>query len=101
MKPSYVNVSTARLALLLSLSACGTPDLPGAVEGAGQSRSAVTINGVTAVATFQSLGFSWAPAGGSTSQVATIQFRAVGSTAWRSGMPLWFDARDSSYRGSL
>ena len=54
-----------------------------------------------AVATFHSLGLYWTPQGGGESNVARVEFRKSGSSDWRKGLDLWFDARNSEYRGSL
>jgi PKD repeat protein len=52
-----------------------------------------------AVATFHSIGLYWYdPSGGAT---AKVQFREQGSADWRSGLDLWYDTRNSEYRGSL
>ncbi len=53
------------------------------------------------VATFESIGLTWSPSGGSASRIASARYRVAGATAWQDGYPLWFDARDSEYRGSL
>jgi hypothetical protein len=55
----------------------------------------------TYVATFQSLGLYWSPPGGGEANPATVRFRKAGSSAWREGLPLWFDSRNAEYRGSL
>jgi hypothetical protein len=54
----------------------------------------------SAVSTFQSIGLYWSPEGGAEHVAATVQFREPGGR-WRQGLDLWFDARDSQYRGSL
>jgi len=53
-----------------------------------------------AVTTFQSIGLYWKPANG-TGQQAAVRFRQAGSTKWREGLDLWYDARNAEYRGSL
>lgn len=55
----------------------------------------------SAVSTFHSIGLYWSPAGGAESNAARVQFRPSGSSAWRQGLDLWFDARNGEYRGSL
>jgi PKD repeat protein len=61
--------------------------------------------GPDAIPTFQSIGLYWAPPQASSTNVATVQFRPVGTAAWRPGLDLWFDARTSpagpEYRGSI
>lgn len=57
--------------------------------------------GTAAVATFESLGLYWkAPAnpGGAGCQ---IRYRKTGETAWKPGLPMWYDTRNSECRGSL
>ena len=55
----------------------------------------------SAVSTFHSIGLYWSPEGGSGSNAARVQFRPAGSSEWRQGLDLWFDARNNEYRGSL
>ncbi|MFA6961416.1 MAG: right-handed parallel beta-helix repeat-containing protein [Opitutaceae bacterium] len=52
-----------------------------------------------AVATFQSVGLYWSP--GQEPGDCSVSYQKIGDTGWRDGMPLWFDARDGEYRGSL
>jgi hypothetical protein len=54
-----------------------------------------------AVATFESLGLYWRPAQGSATRVAAVRYRPVGKADWFMALPLWFDARDREYRGSI
>jgi hypothetical protein len=54
-----------------------------------------------AVSTFHSIGLYWSPPGGSESSSARVEFRTAGGGAWRRGLDLWFDTRNSEYRGSL
>jgi acetyl esterase/lipase len=67
---------------------------------------------VEAIPTFHSLGLYWSNSGGSPDTVCNVRFRKNGSTDWRAGYPLWFDARHvgagtdaerpaNEYRGSL
>src|SRR5688572_26031227 len=67
---------------------------------------------VEAVPTFHSLGLYWSESGGSKDTLCEVRFRKAGSSAWRTGLPLWFDARAvggdtdarcpaNEYRGSL
>ncbi|MGQ0621299.1 MAG: Calx-beta domain-containing protein [Panacagrimonas sp.] len=54
------------------------------------------------VPTFESVGVSWAAAAPLDSRNdAQVQFRKEGETEWQEGLPMWFDSRDSEYRGSL
>jgi hypothetical protein len=54
-----------------------------------------------AVATFHSIGLSWSPPGGSAGTAATVRYRPMGGSPYVEGLPLWFDARNGEYRGSL
>jgi hypothetical protein len=53
------------------------------------------------VSTFHSIGLYWTAPGGAPDRTARVEFRAAGSSAWREGLALWFDARNSEYRGSI
>jgi hypothetical protein len=53
------------------------------------------------VATFHSIGLYWAPPGGAPTNTARAEFRKAGSDTWRQGLALWFDPRNTEYRGSL
>src|SRR5688572_22596507 len=55
----------------------------------------------TFVPTFQSIGLYWGPEGGSEARAVAVQFREKGNASWREGLPLWFDARNAEYRGSV
>src|SRR5688572_22136215 len=55
----------------------------------------------TFVPTFQSIGLYWGPEGGSEARAVAVQFREKGNASWREGLPLWFDARNAEYRGSI
>ncbi len=50
----------------------------------------------SAIPTFESLGISWSPGGSGT---VTVQYRALGSSVWKTGHNLWLDAAE--YRGSI
>ena len=54
-----------------------------------------------AIATFESLGIYWSPPADPGPGGCPIQFRKAGESAWREGLPLWFDARNRECRGSL
>jgi hypothetical protein len=55
----------------------------------------------SAVTTFNSIGLYWQPGGGAENNAARVEFREQGGSKWRQGLDLWFDARNSEYRGSL
>src|SRR5204863_1891608 len=54
-----------------------------------------------AVATFESIGVYWAPGSNPGSAGCQIQYRKQGDTAWKPGLAMWYDARNSECRGSL
>lgn len=53
------------------------------------------------VPTFHSIGLYWTPPAGAPDKTARVEFRAAGTSAWRRALPLWFDTRNSEYRGSI
>jgi hypothetical protein len=53
------------------------------------------------VPTFNCLSLYWAPKEGGVDRVCSVRYRASGSQPWREALPLWFDARNSEYRGSI
>ncbi|MGQ0651778.1 MAG: Ig-like domain-containing protein, partial [Betaproteobacteria bacterium] len=57
--------------------------------------------GVAGVATFESIGLYWANPGASSATGCKVQFRKQGESAWRDGLGMWFDSRNSECRGSL
>jgi len=54
-----------------------------------------------AVATFESIGIYWAPGNNPGSAGCQVQYRKQGDTAWKPGLAMWYDARNSECRGSL
>lgn len=54
-----------------------------------------------AVGTFECIGLYWSPANGAEDRECRVRYRPAGSNTWRSALPLWFDVRDSQYRGSI
>ena len=65
------------------------------------SWTAAAQSGPLAVATFESLSLYWRPAQGAASRAAAVRYRPVGAPQWRDALPLWFDAEDREYRGSI
>src|SRR4051812_30364348 len=55
--------------------------------------------GTIAVPTYEAVGLYWTNPGGTAG--CEVQFRKQGESAWRPGLPMWYDARDSQCRGSL
>lgn len=96
------------LALGVLLLGCGDPskdgapdDGPAMIDAAAEDLS---LPQPTIVPTFESFGVYWndVPAPLDADDIdARVAFRKVGDAEWRDAMPLWFDARDSQYRGSL
>lgn len=62
---------------------------------------AITAAEPVSVSTFECIGLYWSPENGSENRECRVRYRPAGGTAWRSALPLWFDARDSQYRGSI
>src|SRR5258708_38181242 len=54
-----------------------------------------------AIATFESIGVYWTPPSHPGPGGCAIQFRKIGESAWREGLPLWFDAPNADCRGRL
>ena len=54
-----------------------------------------------AVTTFECVGLSWKTGAGAADRVCTVRYRPKGTEPWREGLPLWFDARNGEYRGSV
>lgn len=71
----------------------------------GASVAQAALDGV---ATFESIGVTWSPPGGSASNIANVRYCVVvnsGCPNWDNngldGYPLWFDGGDGEYRGSI
>ncbi|HUP30949.1 MAG TPA: right-handed parallel beta-helix repeat-containing protein, partial [Usitatibacter sp.] len=47
----------------------------------------------------ESAGIYWSSPGGTAG--CEVKFRKAGESAWRAGLPMWYDARDAQCRGSL
>lgn len=54
----------------------------------------------SAVPTFECIGLYWS-LGKSSATTCNVNYREVGSSAWKKGFPLWFDSKNLEYRGSL
>jgi len=59
------------------------------------------VENAVAVPTFECIGLYWKAPGGSAGQPCEARYRISGTTEWKPGLPLWFDARHQEYRGSL
>jgi hypothetical protein len=53
------------------------------------------------ISTFHSIGLYWSPPAGAPDNPARVEFRAAGEPSWRQALELWFDPRNSQYRGSV
>jgi len=60
----------------------------------------MTFENIEATPTFQAISLKWAPSGAS-GEEATVEYRVAGANVWRDGLPLWYDSRSMSYRGSI
>ncbi len=63
------------------------------------AQAQLSAAGTIAVPTYESVGLYWTNPGGTAG--CEVKFRKSGESAWRDGLPLWYDARDSQCRGSL
>lgn len=54
-----------------------------------------------AVPTFESIGLYWTPPANPGSAGCSIRYQKLGDTAWKDGLPMWYDARNNECRGSL
>lgn len=53
------------------------------------------------VPTFHCFSIYWSPQGGGAERTCSLRYRVAGSPQWREALPLWFDARNGEYRGSI
>jgi hypothetical protein len=96
----YFNVNQVRVTAS-TVAGGGTP--PVVVPPVVVTPPAPTLpsTNTRAVATFESLGLYWKPGSNPGSAGCQVQYRKSGDTAWKSGLPMWYDARDGECRGSL
>ena len=82
-------MSAASWAIILGAapSAFGTQELP--------------ATGTSGVATFESIGLRWSPGTNPGSAGCQVRFKKATESAYRPGLALWYDARNSECRGSL
>ncbi|HUR40742.1 MAG TPA: hypothetical protein VM240_06190, partial [Verrucomicrobiae bacterium] len=66
---------------------------------AGGVQAQLSSSGTIAVPTYESAGIYWSSPGGTAG--CEVKFRKAGESAWRAGLPMWYDARDAQCRGSL
>lgn len=64
-------------------------------------RSAAPAANPDTVPTFECVGLYWKAPGGAADKVCEVSYREAGAKDWQPALPLWFDARDQEYRGSI
>src|SRR5688572_20509173 len=69
-----------------------------AISAGAQAQSLSSADTI-AVPTYESAGLYWTNPGGTAG--CEVKFRKSGESAWRQGLAMWYDARDSQCRGSL
>jgi hypothetical protein len=72
-----------------------------ALYGTASAASGAVAVAPIAVPTFESVGLYWSPRGAAESVECTAQYRVRGARPWRLALPLWCDARNGEYRGSI
>jgi hypothetical protein len=70
-----------------------------ALSISGAAQAALSSSGVAAVPTYESAGLYWQSPGGTAG--CEVRYRRSGESAWKQGLAMWYDARDSQCRGSL
>jgi hypothetical protein len=55
----------------------------------------------SAVATFHSLGLYWKPPSNPGAAGCNVRYKKANESAWKEGLPMWYDSRNSECRGSL
>ncbi len=63
--------------------------------------SAEPMDNPRAVSTFECIGLYWKAPGGGADKICEVSYRAAGEKESQRALPLWFDARDQEYRGSI
>src|SRR5262249_37094764 len=76
-----------------------TPTTP--TEPTTPSEPTLPSTNTSAVPTFHSVGLYWKPGSNPGSAGCTVQYKKQGETAWKDGLNLWYDSRNSECRGSL
>jgi hypothetical protein len=64
-------------------------------------KSGGTATPPRAVATFESIGLYWSPGANPGTAGCQVQYRKSGDTAWKPGLAMWYDSRNSECRGSI
>jgi hypothetical protein len=58
-------------------------------------------NSCSAVPTFECISLYWNPFDGNSDNECKVRYRSLGSEKWMDALPLWHDARNYEYRGSI
>lgn len=75
-------------------------------QTANHSHESISVESISvieprAIPTFESMGLYWKPEASSKNNECQIRYRVSGTREWIDGLPLWYDERNSEYRGSL
>ncbi|HUP96559.1 MAG TPA: choice-of-anchor D domain-containing protein [Usitatibacter sp.] len=70
-------------------------------HGSAKAQPAPTLPSTNTIAipTYEAVGLYWQSPGGAAG--CEVKYRAEGETAWKQGLAMWYDARDTQCRGSL
>ena len=63
--------------------------------------STLPSDGTNAIPTFESVGLYWKPGTNPGAAGCAVQYRKAGESAWKDGLAMWYDSRNSECRGSL
>jgi len=83
--------------VLMGALACST----GSTGDPSQTFPTVAGAEPVVVPTFNCFGIYWRPEDGGADRTCIVRYRVVGLQQWRDALPLWFDARNGEYRGSI
>jgi hypothetical protein len=83
----------------ISNTSTSTPTDPD--PGTGGTGTSLPSSNAKAIATFESLGMYWTPGSNPGSQGCEVRYRKKSESAWKKGLNMWYDARNSECRGSL
>src|SRR5215203_6834317 len=59
----------------------------------------LSSTGTIAIPTYEAAGLYWQSPGGTAG--CEVKYRKNGESAWKQGLPMWYDARDGQCRGSI
>jgi hypothetical protein len=89
---------TERSVTISNSSPTPTPDPDPGTGGTGTSLPSTNAR---AIATFESIGLYWSPGSNPGSQGCEVRYRKKSESAWKQGLNMWYDSRNSECRGSL